>query len=95
MAAVYGGRRQSRFTEQDLMASDYTPSNSVYAREEDNEVDEGDDDDGTYEDHQDSVLRMLLRAVNGCVHSAACIILVAIMGQFLQRTQGTWYKRHR
>lgn len=37
-----------------------------------------------------ATVRVVLRGLNGCAHALACAILVAIMAEFLARTQGAW-----
>jgi len=37
-----------------------------------------------------ATVRAVLRALNGCSHALTCAILMAIMGEFLSRTQGAW-----
>ncbi|KAK3939493.1 hypothetical protein QBC46DRAFT_144754 [Diplogelasinospora grovesii] len=73
------GGRQSRFTEQRM--EEYTPANSAY------------EEDLYYDDENEvSHLRIILRGLNSCFHGAACVILVAIMVQFLNQSRGTWHK---
>ncbi len=70
------GRRASRFTEHPMQ--EYTPANSVY----DEDLEYGPDE----ELHGSRVLRRLF---NGSVHAALCVILLAIMGQFMHFSAGS------
>ena len=73
------GRRQSRFTEHAMQ--EFSPANSVY------------EDDTEYgPDDELSPLRVLLRLGNAIGHGVACILLLAIMAQFLRATGGTYYR---
>ena len=35
-------------------------------------------------------LELIFRGMNGCTHGAACVILIAIMVEFLTQSQGRW-----
>ena len=60
---------------------EFTPANSVY------------EDDTEYgPDDELSPPRVLLRLGNGICHGVACILLVAILVQFLHATGGTYYR---
>lgn len=100
-------RRQSRFTEE--MAEDHTtPVPSLYSH--DDETSRSHIHPRSSSTHSplpsptttpplahrsSSSLSHILRGMNGCAHGAACVILIAIMVEFLTQSRGHWYGKIR
>jgi len=91
-------RRQSRFTEE--MAEDVTPAHSVYEHEPEasspSVVSRG-----GYAPSSSATARecrpveLIIHGMNGCAHGAGCVILMAIMIEFLTQWEGIWFERMR
>jgi hypothetical protein len=68
--------RPSRFIEQPMQ--EYTPANSVF---------EAEDDENEYQSR--GVMWAILRVLNAGLHATACVVLLAIMTNFLANA-GWW-----
>lgn len=99
-------RRQSRFTEE--MAEDHTPVPSLYEHDDEtsrsriHQPRESPMPSPTTatptllaHSSSSSSLSNILRGMNGCAHGAACVILIAIMVEFLTQSRGHWYGKIR
>lgn len=99
-------RRQSRFTEE--MAEDHTPVPSLYEYDDEtsrsriHQPRESPMPSPTTatptllaHSSSSSSLSHILRGMNGCAHGAACVILIAIMVEFLTQSRGHWYGKIR
>ncbi|KAK0743641.1 hypothetical protein B0T18DRAFT_392381 [Schizothecium vesticola] len=89
-------RRQSRFTEE--MAEEHTPVPSLYEHEETSrsyiqprESTHSPTPSPTTAPRDHGSLEHIIRGMNGCAHGAACVILIAIMVEFLTQSRGHWY----
>ncbi|KAK3688313.1 hypothetical protein B0T22DRAFT_439867 [Podospora appendiculata] len=96
------GRRQSRFTEEiqepapappPPRMQEYTPANSIYepAVEDYHAYIINSGFHGTGGGASTST-QMILRGVAGCIHGAVCVMLMAVMVQFLSQWRGDWFR---
>lgn len=72
------GRRRSRFFEQPMR--DYTPADSIYEEDMSESANAG------------GCSRLLSRVLNGYLHATVCVLLLAIMTEFLARRKGHWHR---
>lgn len=95
-------RRQSRFTEE--MAEDHTPAPSLYEHDETSRSHIHQPRESPMPSPTtttapppppSSSLSHIIRGMNGCAHGAACVILIAIMVEFLTQSRGHWYGKIR
>lgn len=89
-------RRQSRFTEE--MTEDHTPAPSMYEHEETSRSivhpPSPPHSPLTSTTPRDpNSLEHIIRGMNACAHGAACVILIAIVVEFLTQSRGHWYGR--
>lgn len=93
-------RRQSRFTEE--MTEDHTPAHSVYEHEAAPSMvsaaitrEYPSSREYAASSREFRPLELIFRGMNGCTHGAACVILVAIMTEFLSQWEGFWLQQMR
>ncbi|KAK1836537.1 hypothetical protein QBC39DRAFT_407295 [Podospora conica] len=87
-------RRQSRFTEE--MTEEHTPVPSLYEHDETSRSHihpppASPLSTTTPRHGGGGSLSHILRGMNGCAHGAACVILIAIMLEFLTQSRGHWH----